>query len=987
MSSVADNSSIAGGESSDEGDWEPVDVAGAYDIQLDDEPEAGLSTARGHLEITIQSAQKKGKDDENRKRVMSQAERVMRINCHKIHTVALISNASIRNKWLNDPLLHARLMSLTPLALQNSFTMITKSRIPEAVKRGRLFESAVSRLVEWWVQFFEVIPEGHIRSRTFDEVRAESARLEREKRKKAKGKGKARAQSSDEDEEEAELIRSAKSLMKHALMREGSRDVSAQLFTALCRALGIPARLVVSLQSVPWQAGVGKPKPTTAKRKKKKTAATANEEYDDDMEEVDIPAKTWDEKQRDLAFPGDGGRLDGSSSSSAKGKGKAAPPVIKLRKSKPKGNRLDSTPPTHQEPESPDPLETPPVFWTEVFSKPDGRWIPVDPIRCIVNKRKAFDPTPASGPAAGPTSELFAAAGGADLYGTPATPTTARQGRTKVENRMMYVVAFEEDGHARDVTPRYARQFGAKVAKLRGGGKARELWWDSIMSVFTRPYRLQRDDVEDEELEINQMTEAMPTSMAGFKDHPLYVLERHLKRDEVIEPRTEIGKFRGEPVFPKSNVISLKTAENWMRSGRKVKEGAQPMKWVKQTAVTVNKRRAIEMALANAAENGQGQGNENVPKQGLYARSQTELYRPEPVIDGIIPKNDFGNIDLYVPSMLPEGAVHVPLKGTAKIARQLGFDYAEAVTGFEFRKRRANPVITGIVIAAENEEALLEAYWEAEKVAAEKAKAKKHDQILKRWTKLVQGLRIRQRMLEQYSTGDTEKAEKSLEITISTEQHEAGGFLTEADDVAQADLVVQPYHMPKYQYSETQPLASTSLGFGNASRRAPDILDVQDDAESLKPLDDTVNAEEPDEDEDMEDVFVTSDTIVQANGGPLTMEQLASTTAKRAVGGTTARSSRIASSAASSARSSPQLNGRKTRGSSARKRRKDSSSSSENVKPQPAGTSRAKRGKTAATTPAAQTPTRVLRSRKTKTAEQLKEEAEAEAAYRKATAE
>ena len=29
--------------------------------------------------------------------------------------------------------------------------------------------------------------------------------------------------------------------------------------------------------------------------------------------------------------------------------------------------------------------------------------------------------------------------------------------------------------------------------------------------------------MEDEELESNQMTEGMPTTMTGFKDHPLYV--------------------------------------------------------------------------------------------------------------------------------------------------------------------------------------------------------------------------------------------------------------------------------------------------------------------------------------------------------------------------------------------------------------------------------------------------------------------------------
>ncbi len=64
------------------------------------------------------------------------------------------------------------------------------------------------------------------------------------------------------------------------------------------------------------------------------------------------------------------------------------------------------------------------------------------------------------------------------------------------------------------------------------------------------------------------------------------------------------------------------------------------------------------------------------------------------------------------------------VKGVAKIARQLGLDYAEAVvcnfhrrrvdnadipkTRFDFKNRRAVPVIEGVVVAAENEDILLE---------------------------------------------------------------------------------------------------------------------------------------------------------------------------------------------------------------------------------------------------------------------------------------
>lgn len=144
----------------------------------------------------------------------------------------------------------------------------------------------------------------------------------------------------------------------------------------------------------------------------------------------------------------------------------------------------------------------------------------------------------------------------------------------------------------------------------------------------------------------------MPTSMAGFKAHPLYVLAAHLRQNQVIHPEVVIGHFHGTPVFSRENVVEVKTAENWMRSeGREVKPGEQPLKSAKVRAVTVERRRAVEMAKEN-------QGGEVT--QGLYARWQTKTYEPPPVIDGVVPKNDFGNIDLYTPSMLPQGGVHLP---------------------------------------------------------------------------------------------------------------------------------------------------------------------------------------------------------------------------------------------------------------------------------------------------------------------------------------
>lgn len=49
-----------------------------------------------------------------------------------------------------------------------------------------------------------------------------------------------------------------------------------------------------------------------------------------------------------------------------------------------------------------------------------------------------------------------------------------------------------------------------------------------------------------------------------------------------------------------------------------------------------------------------------------------------------------------------------------------------------------------------------QAYWEAQKIADEKARAKREDQAIKRWIRLVQGLRIRQRLQDQYASRTAE---------------------------------------------------------------------------------------------------------------------------------------------------------------------------------------------------------------------------------------
>ncbi|CCM04911.1 uncharacterized protein FIBRA_07108 [Fibroporia radiculosa] len=117
MLTSTENNSVVDDDSEDDFDWEEVAVP-QYEQQpkaVEAEP-ANEDVQEGpsekpHIEITIQT-QRKGKKSSqakpNPRAEQLYAERLARLTCHQVHTVCLLANARIRNKWLNDALLHVR---------------------------------------------------------------------------------------------------------------------------------------------------------------------------------------------------------------------------------------------------------------------------------------------------------------------------------------------------------------------------------------------------------------------------------------------------------------------------------------------------------------------------------------------------------------------------------------------------------------------------------------------------------------------------------------------------------------------------------------------------------------------------------------------------------------------------------------------------------------------------------------------------------------
>ena len=495
----------------------------------------------------------------------------------------------------------------------------------------------------------------------------------------------------------------------------GSRDLGAQLFCALLRSLAVETRLVFSLQPLPF-SGVAK--------------------------------GVTPEKPRPQYIYASRGPFNAPAHDTSTSGGTATSSNPRWRASEYTSEEQAvstqlTTPRSSKKRIKDSPF---PIFWVEVFSPSITKWISVDPlVRHTFNKpRTGYEPA---------ASDRL--------------------------NSMSYVIAFEDDDTAKDVTRRYASQVNAKTRKVRvESTKGGEKWWRRTMDFFRRPFPEARDEVENDELTARAAQEGMPKSIVDFKGHPIFALERHLRRNEVIYPLREAGKISAgavgkvESVYRQKDVHVVRSADQWYRKGRDVKEGEQPLK---RAATTRRSNRNTPMDEDEVGEGG----------TGLYAQFQTDVYFPPPALHGKVPRNAYGNLDVYVPSMIPAGAIHLQHPVASRAARILGIDSADAVTGFDFKGRQGTAVVNGIVTAAEYRESLVEVIRGMERDQADAEEAKRTHVALQMWRRFMTALRIKEKIEKEYADADADSDEATNDQKYngseSGDDEMGGGFLADAD--------------------------------------------------------------------------------------------------------------------------------------------------------------------------------------------------------------
>ncbi|OHF00533.1 Rad4 transglutaminase-like domain-containing protein [Colletotrichum orchidophilum] len=830
------------------------------DIEFEDVPAprttlAKAPTASRDLQLTLDAGLGTAMTDPyGDKKGPTKREKKIRNVTHCIHVQYLLWHNALRNSWICDPEVQAIMMSHVPPRLweeverwrrTSGLDTKPKQTPPKAAKpakkiggkdKGKKTENEDSRdwgaaagrleagavdlshgdplfrlmkaFVAWWRQRFRVTAPG---IRKWGYMSPE--RLGRLR--------KAWETENSDQERFGERINGLEGFRKCAQDCTGSRDVGSQLFTALMRALGLEARMVANLQPL----GFGWTKLEEADPEKEKTAAASAAKNSDETRETtdatttsmakgetkktvkNTPAKNTS-KQTPKTTPSRRAGTRRASNKNAVIEIDDSDDELGLEHPDSDDESVIELEMTPRKPKSPSKkfdkdLEFP-HYWTEVLSKVTNKYLPADPIvKNVVGTNRDL------------VESLEPRGGKAE----------------KAKQTMAYVVGFSPDGTAKDVTVRYLRKQlwpgrtkGArmpleKVPIYNRHGKVKRYdqfdWFKSAMKGYIKGSGkhplTEQDNVEDstdlkpaqpEKKEVKEGSE----TLAYYKQSKEFCLERHLKREEALLPtavpvktfnnKGKGGEISEEPVYSRKGVVNVKSAETWHKQGRAPKPGEMPLKRVPYRAATTNRRREIAEAEAASGEK---------VLQGLYSFEQTDWIIPPPIKDGIIPKNSYGNIDLFAEHMCPEGAAHVPFRGAVKVCKRLGIDYAEAVVDFEFGNRMAVPVIQGVVIAEEYHDQVMEEIRKDEAERARKEDEKRRKEALRMWSKFLKGLRIVERIRQDYGhvddsvpvfqkhgaavaskavldDGEEDKNQLDAEAMQMREEEMAGGFFPEGHD-------------------------------------------------------------------------------------------------------------------------------------------------------------------------------------------------------------
>ncbi|CAR25228.1 Rad4p [Lachancea thermotolerans CBS 6340] len=209
------------GSSTSEGDFAEDDDFNSDDFEDVTDLEGPEQTPQADVSITLNTSKKESKP--RSKNLISNEDRKFRRYFHMFHLLALLVHAHIRNQWLNDHKLHAKLSKLVP---DDVFEMLHPKKDNELPLRStrKLLDGLKKCMEIWWKHFDQI-------------TRWETPGMNMIEWKELDGPW-----------EQPARFMSQKLFSKKVAHGKGSSDVAAQGFVAMLRACGVNARLIINAQ-------------------------------------------------------------------------------------------------------------------------------------------------------------------------------------------------------------------------------------------------------------------------------------------------------------------------------------------------------------------------------------------------------------------------------------------------------------------------------------------------------------------------------------------------------------------------------------------------------------------------------------------------------------------------------------------------------------------------------------------------------------------
>ena len=344
---------------------------------------------------------------------------------------------------------------------------------------------------------------------------------------------------------------------------------------------------------------------------------------------------------------------------------------------------------------------------------------------------------------------------------------------------MHYVVAMDNDNLIMDVSPRYMSDISYRWFKkldIRTDLGKEAMLFQSMLRYLNigNVYRFTNNMELDTLRQIALLNYNIPSNFSSMKRSPNLVTKSTLRYNEIIEPNTKpIGtviidkKFLKEPVFFKNSVLVGKSEQQWKFLGRSIREDQINFPIKSTTALlrrTIFKKRICNINILNDTP--------ELNNTKLYTFSQTCPYIKLKVTvlpSGFlrVPRNEYGNIEIYKPFMVPDKCVWLTLSNIENILfdykigkLSLPFtdmvDYVSVVTGFNFTSKngQAIPVKRGVLVL-ELQEVLAKKIWLYGKIKWHENESRENKLCaLTNWKEMLKRLRIKSMVEETY--GDME---------------------------------------------------------------------------------------------------------------------------------------------------------------------------------------------------------------------------------------